>query len=122
MAYNSPKSEDRSTGKRWGHGTCWSDDEIAFVRDNPGMTPKEISTALGRSRQSVYGIRNKIKAEVPAELPPVKEPGDYVELLHSYVAEDFELREIWLRWNGYASAVLLKKDKFEMVTMVCTAK
>jgi hypothetical protein len=109
--------------KRWGHGTLWAEDEVQFVRDNyESMTPTEISRELGRARMSVYHKIAAIKAEVPVEVPPVKPTGQYVEILHSYVAEDFELREIWARWNGYSAVQVLKRDAHMMCTLLCTAK
>lgn len=122
MAVNSPTKEDRATGKRWGHGTCWSIEEQDFVRQHQhDMTPTEIAKALNRPRMSVYHKLSEIRQEV-VEVPPVKEPGQYIEVLHSYVAEDFELAEIWARWNGYATVKILKRDAHMMCTILCTAK
>lgn len=122
MAYNSPTSEDRSTGKRWGHGTCWSDEEIQFVRDHQDSGPTEIGKLLGRPRASVYGLRKKLREEVPREDYAVQTPGLHVEYLHAWVAEDFELSEIWMRWNGYSSFVIADKDAHQICTLTCTAK
>lgn len=122
MPYNSPTSEDRANGKRWGHGTCWSEEELQFVRDHRELSAAEISKALGRSRSSVYHIVQKFKSEVPAEAYAVKNPGKYVELLHSYIAEDFDLREIWGRWNGYSTVDVISRDRHMMCTVLCVAK
>jgi hypothetical protein len=121
MAYNSPTKFDRSSGKSWGSGTCWSEDEIRYVRDHPDMTPSEIGAVLGRPRASVYSIRKKLE-NVPREEYATKAPGTYVEVLHAWVAEDFELREIWMRWNGYQEVSILRRDKHLMCTLLCTAK
>lgn len=122
MSYNSPTSEDRANGKRWGHGTCWSEEEIQFVRDHMDLSATEISKTIGRSRSSVYHVMQRIKSEVPEESYAVKEPGQYVELLHSFVAEDFELCEIWGRWNGYSTVDVISRDRHMMCTVLCTAK
>lgn len=160
MAHNSPTKEDRASGKRWGHGTCWSEDEVQFVRDHwQDMTPTQISRSLSRPRMSVYHHISAIKRETepqlsdlgakilaheksrrvkavtksvkvrtpkpapePCEVPPVKPPGLYVEYLHSFVAEDFELRAIWAKWNGYSSVTIVKRDAKMDCTLLCTAE
>lgn len=122
MAYNSPTPEDRSTGKKWGHGTCWTEEEIQFVRDHPDMLPTAVGRVLGRPRASVYGLRKKLQAEVPHEEYAVQKPGLHVEYLHAWVAEDFELSEIWMRWNGYSSFIVTEKDAHEICTLKCVAK
>jgi hypothetical protein len=54
---------------------------------------------------------------VPEYVPAVKEPGDYTEVLHDWLVDEFDAMETWLRWNGYASYEVLKRDRHRMLTL-----
>lgn len=111
-------------GKLWGKGTTWSDAELQVIRDNPDMTAEELTALLpGRTLQS---IGNKRWTNRNIEVPPVKEPGNYIESVSALIADDFELMGIWCKWNGYAAWRELSRDMtvgaFGIVTAVCAAK
>lgn len=106
-------------------GPEWTAEELAIVAANPRLPTRELKLLLpGRSPQSIGLIRRRSGrlGGIPEEHPPVKDAGDYVEVLSHYMTDDFELMEIWLYWNGYATWRELSRDRRGWVTMVCTAK
>lgn len=113
----------------------WSDAELAILRDNPHLPtsvlkarlPNRSSMAIGNKRK--WFSDNPVKCEGTPEnpeVPPTKDPGDYIETLSSLLVEDFECMEIWCKWNGYASWRELGRDMgvgaFGVVSVLCTAK
>lgn len=109
-------------------GAFWSDEDLEFVRGTLELPVKEVSAALGRTRQSIEQARTRIKhgrASLETAVPVVKAPGDYLETLSSYFAGQFDLMEIWCRWNGYSHYRLLCETNhgiFGSSTLICTAK
>lgn len=113
----------------------WSDAELAVLRDNPHLSTSALKARLpNRSAMAIGNKRkwfsdNPVKCEgtpVNPEEPVNKEPGEYIETVSALIADDFELMEIWTRWNGYASWRELSRDMraqaFGIVTILCTAK
>ena len=112
---------------KWSHhrGPEWTAQELAVVADNPRLPTSQLVPLLpGRSPQAIGLIRRRSgrTGGVPDEHPPVKDPGDYLEVLSYYITDDVELMQIWLYWNGYASWRELSRDRRGWVTMTCTAK
>lgn len=111
---------------------AWTDEELELLRETLNLPSKEVCEVLGRSEQSVRNARIRVKraAGIPVhkavnptvEIPPVKAPGDYIELLDEFIVSDAECMRIWLKWNGYASYRTLDCDKFGWVSLLCTAK
>lgn len=89
------------------------------------MTAKQLTELLpGRTAQAIGNVRARQSHYQDSGLPdfPVKDPGDYVETLSSYLVDEFECLEIWLKWNGYATCRELTRDERGWVTLLCTAK
>lgn len=111
-------------------GALWTEEELAVIDAHPELTSPELQSLLpNRTAQAIGNVRARrspcTKAGSPEELPPVKEPGEYVETLSSYFVAQFDLMEIWLKWNGYSSYRVLCeiRDKaFGHTTILCTAK
>lgn len=109
-------------------GRFWSDEDLEFVRSNMELPVNEVAAALGRSPHSIEQVKTRLKhgrEKAPVEVPAVKNPGDYLETLSSYFVGQFDLMEIWCRWNGYSHYRVLCETShgiFGVSTLVCTAK
>lgn len=121
MAHNSPSSQDRDNRKTWGRGRCWTTEEIQYVRDHMEEPLLKVAAALNRPHTSLWNVKKRILEE-QVEEPPVLAPGEYISCVHAWIAEDFELFPVWLKWNGFSSAVILSKDRYMMCTILATAK
>ena len=112
---------------------AWEDAELAILHAHPEMSTRELTAWLpGRTARAIGNKRkwcseDPVKPEVtPLEVPPVKPPGEYVETLSAYFAQDCECLDIWLKWNGYVTCRELCRDMrgapLGIVTLLCTAK
>lgn len=81
------------------------------------LLPARTGQAVGQMRRYLGQT-----AVSQAEMPPLKKPGDYVEILADYLVDEFDCMEIWLRWNGYSSYRELHRTRAGWVTLLCTAK
>lgn len=104
-----------------GRGPFWAEDEMQILRDHPGLTAKQLKEQYLPWR-SQHAIREKITHRDEKVKPEVKEPGEYVELVHQFLVADHECFAIWLKWNGYASASVLSVDRMRICTVLCIAK
>ena len=119
-------------GKVWGRSTLWTEEEVAVVRANRELTSTQLAELLpGRTASAVRTLRltgmkapgsKRNEGKIPLEFPAVKPPGDYVEVLSSYLTDEFEEMGIWLKWNGYAASRELSRTREGWVTVLCTAK
>jgi hypothetical protein len=102
-------------------GARWTAEEFRIVRENAGLSAREVATLLpGRTTAAVAQVRARMRAR--DELPAVKPPGDYIEMLSEYFAGHFEEMAIWLKWNGYASYKVLSRDRMGYLTLLCVSK
>lgn len=104
-----------------GGADAWTPEEMEVLRANPHLTAKQLAELLpGRNAASVGNKRWQQKEA--REKPPVKNPGDYIETLSSYLVDEFDCMEVWAKWHGYAAWRELSRDSFGWVTLCCTAK
>ena len=111
------------------NGAAWTDAELEILFAHPGLTARELCKFLpGRSPQAVGNMRARRmghrggRGAVLAVTPVSKAAGEYRETLSSYLVDDFECMEIWLKWNGYASHKELSRDERGWVSLLCIAK
>ena len=106
--------------------SVWTDEELAILDANPELSAAQVAKLLpGRSGQAVGNKRaNRHRGgfAYQREQPPVIEPGEYIETLWALLVDDFEIMGVWLKWHGYASYRELGRDRFDWVTVLCTAK
>lgn len=103
----------------------WYGWEIDIVRDHPELMPRELAELLpGRTVDACAQARFRLDGRKPPKVGEflVKDPGEYIELLSSFLVEDFECMGIWMKWNGYASFRVLEMDTRGFVHCLCTAK
>ncbi len=107
-------------------GPAWTDDELRILASHPELSAREMMPFLpGRSSQAIGNIRLRRLGDrggAFTEVPPVKAPGDYIEVLSAYLLDDFDCAMIWCKWNGYMGYRELSRDERGWVTLLCTAK
>jgi hypothetical protein len=105
---------------------AWTGEELDFLRETMDMPRLEVGEALGRSAEAVAQARSRMRLgrreNKPVDSYAVKAPGEYIELLSAYLAEDLGCMEIWCRWNGYATYRVTGRDVMGFVVLLCTAK
>jgi hypothetical protein len=103
----------------------WTETELSLIRDNPQMTPRELSEHLGnRTLNACAQARFRLDGRKAALVPEyaVKAPGEYTETLSAYLVDEFDCLEIWMKWNGYAAWRETSRDELGWVNFICTAK
>lgn len=102
-------------------GDVWTEAELAVIRAHSRDDFTRLYELL--PERSPSSIRNKhYHLHNSKTAPLVRHPGDYVEILSSYLVDEWECLEIWLRWNGYATCKEMSRDRHGWVTLLCTAK
>lgn len=104
----------------------WTGAELDLIEENPDLDSRSLAALLpGRTSQAVGNVRSAHfghRPGVPDEKPVVKAPGQYVETLATFFTEEFELMEIWAKWNGYSSYRIICTTNLGWSTVLCEAK
>lgn len=104
----------------------WSAAELEVIGAHPDLTSLALAGLLpGRTPQAVGNIRSRHfghRGNARCAVPPARAPGDYVETVAGYLADDWECLAIWCKWNGYDGCRELSRDERGWATLLCTTK
>jgi len=104
----------------------WTEAELAILAANADLTARALTELLpGRSGRAIGNMRLRHcghRGRAIVAVPPARAPGDYVEILSAYLADEPGAMESWLHWNGYAGYRELNRSRLGWVTLLCTVR